>query len=289
MWEQFHGRDCTILCIELLLKHLGNSVNQITLVAVEVRILANKAMNMFNDAEIVSGGLMIIQRILGVPGRPEYWQILISQGIVVQINQFLKTYKLNNEIVTTGLKIILAFSMARTFTKTIAEAIDVECINEVFGIYFIEKGKIKTIAQIFSEIIVFSQEKQAGVISETLLKIIKRSFDNTEIIHCIFKGLSRVIKLRNVNSILVSDKAIELYQELMVHLNNDLIAFEDLLEFIYIVGSQYDKVREYIWKNEEICSILMDIRAKTQISSTGSSVYTAGIENVINILTKLTE
>ena len=289
VWEQFHNKECTILCIELLLKYIGNDNSQLIKIAAEVRILANKSANLYNDAEIASSCLLITQKILGIPGKSEYWQILLTQGIIDQINTYLQKYLLNNEIVSSSLKIILAYSFASAFTRTVASILNIETISHIFSIYFMERTKVKAISQILSEIIIFVDYYKIKIIFEMLLKIIKRSFDFSEIIQAIFKGFCKIVKLKNVSDIFINDKSIEIFTELLIHIGGDIAQYEDLLEFIYVLGVTHEKIKLFIWKNEEVNEVLSGLKNLTLNSSTGSSLYNPGTTTFQNMLMQIIE
>lgn len=277
-----------MLCIELLLKHIDSE--QFLLIAVEVRILTNKSLIMFPTSEIISGSLAIFIKILGISGRPEYWQVILSQGIIEQLNLYLQLHILNNEIVTFALKIFMAFASAKTFTKIIAEKANVEGITKVFVAYFMEKTKCKAIIQIFSEILPFVYGNCVDLAVDVLLKVLKRNFESVVMIKIVFKGLLRFVKVREANETMVKDKAVEMYQELLMHLGNELVNCEEIIEYIYIIGVKSEKVQEYVWRSQEVQEVLKEILTKTQNSSTGSSSYNGNStlhELISEILTPL--
>ena len=109
-----------------------------------------------------------------------------------------------------------------------------------------ERTKVKAISQILSEIIIFVDYYKIKIIFEMLLKIIKRSFDFSEIIQAIFKGFCKIVKLKNVSDIFINDKSIEIFTELLIHIGGDIAQYEDLLEFIYVLGVTHEKIKLFI-------------------------------------------
>ena len=204
-----------------------------------------KSISLFNDSEIIASNLLIIQKLLGIPGKADYWQILMTERYLEKINTFLADFLINNEIVTYCLKIVLAYALAAVFTKQVSEFVNLETLSSVFEVYFMEKFKIRAISQILSETLVYTEESKLEDSLKILFKVLKRNFNWSEVVHFIFKSFCRLLKTKTC-TLFLNQKSVDLYVELVVHLGGEMHQYEDILDFIHLLGLQHEEIKTQV-------------------------------------------
>lgn len=271
--EQFYSKECSVIGLEILLMYAEGNLQQLIKIVPELEEIILKLLAETDSPEIIAGCLALIQKIMGTSGKPEYWHMIIANGTLKFLSFYINEYILNNEIVSSSLKILVSYALSNTFTKTLSTSINPSSLITVYSVYFSDKTKIKSLSQIFCQILPFIHKDELSKVLRILIKILKNHFNSKEIVKITIKGLKKVLKNRpeSVESLL-TDKAVDLYIDLFSNFSEELAINGDFVKFIYELGLKSDKIKEFVWKNDGVKEALESINISSPVSSTGSSV-----------------
>jgi hypothetical protein len=287
VWENFHSQEHTILCLELLLKHITRKTFSVIKHFPAIKGLLHRTLAMYHDGEIISPVLIFIQQLLSIPGKAEFWYTFITSGLITGLNSMISTHFINNEVITIGLKLLLTFSLSNSFAKIVANEIDVVVIKELYRIYCVEKGKLKAIAQILSQVLGDISKNKAEIVMKILNKTIKLNYNWHELLSIIFAGFNKNAEKGTLTDQFLAEKNLSLYCEVISFFGNDLVKHEEFIEFLYKLGKKSEKLKRSLINNREVSEILREIAENGKSSGTGSSIYKSTNSRVVDFISNL--